>query len=617
MLKILNLNRANKIFSLINNFLEKKSLKIILLYIVLLYSPIIFYNFLWDDFILYRNFLDRSYFDLISKPLDSIFSNHYYPVLLLTHKIDFFLSKFVFINQLDNAHFSYAIIPHITNLILYTGCIYYFHQFSKNFFRENNSLQIISTIIFALHPIHVNSISWISGRTDLLATFFSIIALVYFFNLLNNQKLKNLFLSCIFFTLALYSKVIVLTLIGPIILIFINYIYENKKKILDQKLSLIFLFLCIALIIIYFFLFTSLTKHSNIKSLALETVNLNEFIEYFIKINAYYFNKLFLPIHHDVIASSPPEGLYLYINLSLIILFFGISLFFIFKKSNYMPLVMFLSILATLLTAHYSYFRGIEDGNQISISAVAERYAFLPSVFSTILLVYFLSLINKKVSIYFTLIIVVVFSTLTISRITVHKDYISYANATKDKDKKTFHFDVLAQAYSEAGMKHKIESVYLKGIKHHPKASQFYVQLAEIEKSKGNFQKAQDYIETGSSLYNDNYKFFYLTGKYFFDKKKYTKSKPYLLNSIQLTKDLQKQSKSLILIARIEIINKQFDNAVSLLKAIISEDDKNEDAYFYLGLTYLELKEKKEAIKYLNKAVQLNPKFLDSINLGN
>ena len=614
MLKILNSNNKNNIFLYFNDFLKKKFVKFIIFYSILIYSPIIFFNFLWDDFVLYREFLDRDYFDLISQPLDSIFSNHYYPILLLTHKIDFFLSKLIFIDQIDNAHYSYAVIPHLTNLILYGVSIYYFYELSKNFFKENDSFQIISTIIFALHPVHANSISWISGRTDLLATCFSIITLVYFFKLLNNQNLKNLFLSSLFFTFALYSKVIVLTLIGPIILIFVNYIYENKKKILDQKISLTFLLLCIISIFFYLFLFTLFTKHHNINSLALEVINLKEFIEYFFKINAYYFNKLFLPFNHDVIASSPPQGLHFLTSSLLMILFFSLSLFFMVKKKNFMPFVLFLSILMTLLTAHYSFFRGIEDGNQISISAVAERYAFLPSVFSTLLFVYLLKIINKKTGIYLTVAIFCIFTTLLWNRVAVHKDYVTYANSVKDTRKKTFHYNVLAQAYNEVGMKNKVEEVYLKGIRHFPKESRFYVELAEIERSKGNHEKAQIYIEKGSSLHEDDYKFFFLTGKYFFDQKNYKKSKPYLLNSIRLTQNLNDQSKSIILISRIEILNKEYENAISLLKALILQDKKNADAYFYLGIAYLELKDKKKSIQYLNKAVQLNPRLLNSIN---
>lgn len=603
----------NKAFFSSLDFLKKNPLRLLLIYTVLIYSPIIYYNFLWDDYVLYRDFLDRDYFDLISKPLDSIFSNHYYPILLLTHKIDFYLSKIVFIDQSDNAHFSYAVIPHITNLILYVGCIYYFYELSKNFFKTNKIFQILSTIIFALHPIHANSISWISGRTDLLATFFSILTLVYLYKLLSNQNFKNLFLSFIFFSLALYSKVIVLTLIGPIVLILLLYIYENKKKIFDQKTSLVFLFLCVVSIVFYLFIFTLLTKHNNLSSLALETLGLKEFLEYFFKINAYYFNKLFLPFNHDVIASSPPEGLELLLSLSIMFLFLVSCFYFLFKHDDFTPIVLFLSILMTLFTAHYSFFRGIEDGNQISISAVAERYAFLPSIFSTTLFVYLLKYIDKKRIAYLAITIVFIFSILVFNRVAVHKDYLTYANATKDKNKKAFHYNVLAQAYNEAGMKNKVEEVYLKAIQHYPKKSRFYIQLAEIERSKGNLEKAQEYIQQGSSLHKDNYKFFYLTGKYFFDQKKYKKSKSYLLNSIRLTKSLENQSKSIILIARIEILNKKYDNAISLLKPLIFQDKKNGDAFFYLGIAHLELKQKQEAIEYLNKAIQLNPKFLKLI----
>lgn len=101
-------------------FLSGLDFKLIIIFLCLVvYLPTVTYEFIWDDFVLYREFIQRDYIDLITTRLDSIYSIHYYPVLLLTHKIDYFLSQLIFIDQVDRAHFTYAIIPHVTNVILY------------------------------------------------------------------------------------------------------------------------------------------------------------------------------------------------------------------------------------------------------------------------------------------------------------------------------------------------------------------------------------------------------------------------------------------------------------------------------------------------------------------
>ena len=97
------------------------------------------------------------------------------------------------------------------------------------------------SVLFGVHPMHVESVAWVSERKDLLYTFFylaSLIAYIKYFN--NNRKILYL-LSLLLFIFSLLSKAQAVTL--PIALLAIDYFYHKKIgwKYLFDKLPFIIL----------------------------------------------------------------------------------------------------------------------------------------------------------------------------------------------------------------------------------------------------------------------------------------------------------------------------------------------------------------------------------------
>ncbi|MGE5340546.1 MAG: hypothetical protein ACM3SY_03605 [Candidatus Omnitrophota bacterium] len=68
----------------------------------------------------------------------------------------------------------------------------------------------LTALLFSIHPAHVEAVSWVSGRTDLLGAFFIFSAVLFFILFLNqkkNQKKIGLYLASAFaFILGLLSK---------------------------------------------------------------------------------------------------------------------------------------------------------------------------------------------------------------------------------------------------------------------------------------------------------------------------------------------------------------------------------------------------------------------------
>ena len=75
--------------------------------------------------------------------------------------------------------------------------------------------------VFALHPIHVESVAWISERKDLLSGFFAILALIAYTRYLRAPSLPRYLLIAVLFALGLLAKPMIVTL--PCVMLLLDY----------------------------------------------------------------------------------------------------------------------------------------------------------------------------------------------------------------------------------------------------------------------------------------------------------------------------------------------------------------------------------------------------------
>ncbi|MBI5211117.1 MAG: tetratricopeptide repeat protein [Elusimicrobia bacterium] len=75
--------------------------------------------------------------------------------------------------------------------------------------------------LFALHPLHVESVAWVSERKDVLSTFFWILATGAYCSYVEHQRLRGYLIVVLFFGLGLMAKPMVVTL--PFVLLLLDY----------------------------------------------------------------------------------------------------------------------------------------------------------------------------------------------------------------------------------------------------------------------------------------------------------------------------------------------------------------------------------------------------------
>lgn len=94
----------------------------------------------------------------------------------------------------------------------------------------------LTAVLFAAHPIHAEPVIWLSGRPDLLGTFFFLLALLSWLGFSESNNKLYYYISLLTYACSLFSKEVGIGL--PIILFFLAF-FVTKKYNTTSKLKVI------------------------------------------------------------------------------------------------------------------------------------------------------------------------------------------------------------------------------------------------------------------------------------------------------------------------------------------------------------------------------------------
>lgn len=142
-------------------------------------------------------------------------------------------------------------IYHGTNLLLHLINTVLVFLFINRLSDGNKIAALVTAMIFGIHPMHVESVAWISARKDVLSGFFFLLCLLSYVRYVKHANQKGLLLALLFFFCAMLSKVVVLA--APLILLLIDrYVgrewHWNLFKEKTPFFLISFIFLIIGLI---------------------------------------------------------------------------------------------------------------------------------------------------------------------------------------------------------------------------------------------------------------------------------------------------------------------------------------------------------------------------------
>ena len=102
--------------------------------------------------------------------------------------------------------------------------------------------------LFALHPLHVESVAWVSERKDVLSTLFFVLTLWLYARFVEKRSLGRYVLMAIAFALGLMSKPMLVTL--PFVLLLLDYwpLKRLSKQAVIEKLPLFAIVIPVAIL---------------------------------------------------------------------------------------------------------------------------------------------------------------------------------------------------------------------------------------------------------------------------------------------------------------------------------------------------------------------------------
>ena len=330
--------------------------------------------------------------------------------------------------------FIYAVIYHFAGLKPYS-----WHLFNLLFHLINvvlvyllikrisgkSILGLMVSALFALHPLHVESITWIASTKDVVYTSFYLISLKFYLEYVKNKSKINYLLALLLFILSCLSKGMAVTL--PLILLLIDYFQKRKYSLILVIEKLPFLIVSLLMSIVTVFAQTN----------AIGTTEATNFFQNILVAShslLFYIIKTILPLNLSAFYPYPIKTSAI-VNyeflISLPIALILLSGIYYSKKFNKIIISGFLFFLINVLMV----LQLIPVGKAIA----ADRYYYLSSIGLFFIIAYYFDMYGQKytgknVSYIIFSVLVLLLGYLSLERQNVWKDSITLWNDIIQKD---------------------------------------------------------------------------------------------------------------------------------------------------------------------------------------
>jgi Tfp pilus assembly protein PilF len=241
--------------------------------------------------------------------------------------------------------------------------------------------------LFALHPLHVESVAWASERKDTLSTFFGLLSLIAYVRYTESLSWKRYVVVAVMLTLGLMAKPMLVT--WPFVMLLLDYwplrrVHDGEaaKRLVREKLPL-FVIVAVSCVITMF-----AQSHGGAVRTATEVpvaMRLsNALVSY-----AKYLLLMFWP--HDLAVNYPPgpTGIPAWQIIAAAVVLTGITAFCLFQRNRRPYLIVgWLWFLGTLVP--------VIGLVQVGGQTMADRYFYIPSIGLFIVIAFGLADIAKR-----------------------------------------------------------------------------------------------------------------------------------------------------------------------------------------------------------------------------
>jgi len=550
-------NQTKKVQNKKNNtsksFIENNSICYLLLGIIvvlylLIYKQVLNFDLVdWDDYGYIKTNPDIQHLGNINKFFSLFYMGNYHPLTILSWAIDYNWWQL-------NGH-GY----HLTNLMLHAFNIVLVFIFIKKLLNKND-ISLFVSLLFAIHPMHAESIAWISERKDLLYSFFLLIALINYIDFSNSKKNMSYFLTILFFTFSLLSKSA--AVIFPLLLLLIDYFKNTSFSLKNNLLKIPFFILSVV-----FGIIALKSQHTAMDYNFAPSFPWYERIFIASGGITFYLISLFYPFRQSPLHPYPIHAfgtLPVYFYFSFISILALIFLIYIFKKQRRFIVFCVGFFLINLLLV----IQLIPVGKAI----VAERYTYLSYLGLYILIAYFILNLNKK-----------------------YKRYLFFISGI-------WILMLAITTFNRLPIWENSDSLFSDIIKKYPKEESAYYNRGLVKFNIGDMNGAFDDYSKSILLKHDNAVAYYNRSLIYLNRQDYKNVLADLDSALKFMPDHLDAHKNRG-IAR--AMFKDYDNSIKDFNYVLNKIPNDQTALLNRGFTFLNMNKPEEACNDFNAAYRL------------
>ena len=286
-------------------------------------------------------------------------SNYYYrPIIELSYYVDSKLwGMEPSVMHLEN------ILLHITNAML---VFFISRKIAAHYPERSPFIPVFAALLFALHPLNVEAVSWIAGRTDPLAALFILSACLLWLCWLDDPKWQYVVCAPVLFGLSILTKESALAFLPVSLLLALGWPAVSARRRLISAGAVVVVSVVMIVVVL-----TIIWKSGVIsmgRFLAYNNFDPGEWFQNSLVAFGYYVKKLLIPVplNFAITEMNPAYGLlgilsFVLLAVALVVRRFT-ALFFAASAMMILPSLIVVS-------------------KQIAWTPLAERYMYMPTAF--------------------------------------------------------------------------------------------------------------------------------------------------------------------------------------------------------------------------------------------
>ncbi len=459
------------------------------------------------------------------------------------------------------------------------------------------------TIIFALHPMHIESVAWISERKDVLSTLFALLSIYFYSSYSKEKNYLKYSLSLLFFILSLFSKPMFVTL--PFcFMLFDIWPLKRVKSFFSFKLfleKLPFFILSIVISIITFYIQKTDGAVVAITAMPFWLRFSNIFVSY-----ATYLYKFFLPFNLSIFYPYPKYiSIIKFLSSFSLIAVFSYLAFKLKNKKPYFFIGWFL-FLGTLVPVI-----GIV---RVGLQGMADRYTYFPYIGLSIIIVFsvfdFFDNYNRCLS-YIALVSIVLFlGFLSFRHIPNWQNSKTiFLQATKaTKNNYFMHNNVAIQFENEGNIKEALKH-YNISLKLEPTFGKPYNNIASLLINQNRFDEAEKVLKKLIKVAPDYPHAYANLGALYHAQGKTDLALNYYLKSTKLVPELAQTHNN---IAQIYMERKEYQKALNHFNRALEINPFFAKLNYNIATLFEITGYLKRAVYYHTKALEIDKNFTPS-----